>query len=321
MLLAAKEDEARGLRGSEVKPFTTEVCYQRALGDLKTFVGTVDTTVPDTGSFWPTLADGWDAGATCRAYEKLENGVEAIDSWLVEVDARIAALDGYAAGLDRLSRASTKLGQAMLDAAEKVQTHGSFGGLIAWYSVTELTGYGLYFSREIHADISVTDTVVATKAKEARAAKSKLEEERGKLRESADVLKLQHGAANCSRHMENLVAEKQKADRLTIMDMAVEAKLKADSGYQEGGSGAGSSDVLGEFLGGVLQGLAGAGSVGVPGGGTSNANCAQVRAEIQSNRNWLAQAGAPATSQHRAAIDAVRRRHDQNVAWYNRNCN
>jgi hypothetical protein len=121
--------------------------------------------------------------------------------------------------------------------------------------------------------------------------------------------------------MKNLVAEKQKADRLTIMDMAVEAKLKADSGYQEGGSGAGSSDVLGEFLGGVLQGLAGAGSVGVPGGGTSNANCAQVRAEIQSNRNWLAQAGAPATSQHRAAIDAVRRRHDQNVAWYNRNCN
>jgi hypothetical protein len=314
---------AENLRSSDVRPFLGQECYASHVDRVKQWVLAIDAAMPDTGAFWPTLADGWDEGVTCRAYEKLERGVETIAAWITEIDEKIARLEKQKDGLDRLGKASSRMGEVVLRAAETLMTGGGFGGgLAAWYSVTELTGYGLFFTKDIQTDLSGVEGHIGTRLREARQTRAALVAEQGKLRDSAEVLKLQHGAVDCDRAMEDIVARKRENDRLEIMERMVAAKQAADRRQIDGEAQTrAASDFFGGLLEGFVTGLGMLGGGGLPSyGGGSDPRCAQVQAQIQADRNWLGQVNPNETRQHRSAAGAVVQAHDQNVAWYNQNC-
>lgn len=124
--------------------------------------------------------------------------------------------------------------------------------------------------------------------------------------------------------MDAFVDAKREDDRNLIMDQMVAAKQAYDSDIQSGSSGSNGDDVdafFGGLLEGVIMGLdiynsyQGGSSGGYSGGGSSSSSgCAQVRAQIEADRNYLAaNSGSAADGAIRAAIN-------ENVAYYNRNC-
>lgn len=327
-LMAAEEARggAENLKASDVHPFPGQDCYTEHLERVRAAVAAFDTSLPDTSEFWPTLADGWDEGATCRAYEKLQRGVDTIGSWLDEIDANMGRLNGYADDMTRLRKASQAMGTAMLRVAETLTGAGGFGGgLPAWTAATDLTGYGLFFSAQgdgMQSGIDKVDGVIDGKIAESWKTKAALETERGKLQEAATVLKVKQGATNCDRAMDEMVEEKRLDDRDRTLDDLVADKWVNDQVFGPGSDqaqndGEAATAFFGALLQGVASGLAGRtmGGGGRVGGG-GNAGCPQVRAQIQADRNWLRANSAINAS----ATAAVRGALNQDVAWYNRNC-
>jgi hypothetical protein len=319
------QGDADKLRGSRLRPFLGQDCYEAQVEWARSWVRAIDTTLPETKDFWPTLADGWDPGATCRAYEKLERGGETIDQWLTEIDDKIAKLQGMNGWLHRLGDAANTVGQALLDGAKRLTEGGGFGGgLIAWYTAEELTAYGGYFGGqdELQQDLGNAEADIQTKLDKIRKVREQLETEQSKLKDSADVLKREHNAVSCDRVMDDMVATKEENDKLEIMERTIAAKEENDRRRIEGQA---ESDAASQFFGGFLQGFVnglgmlggGGGAPSMGGGGGPDPRCAQVRAQIQADRNWLGQVDA---RQHRSAANAVVQAHDQNVAWYNQHC-